>query len=128
MISYSSLDNVLYLTANLDPSLIFWLPLNHCISALGLALTLNFIVTRVPFSLGTILGFSVKVGGKPSAPGAAVEVFLVGAGDSGAVAVEGFLAGSGAGTAAGAFCSSPVSKLRLIFALLSPKGLKALHL
>lgn len=28
--------------------------------------TLNFMVTRVPVSLGTILGFSVKVGGKAS--------------------------------------------------------------
>ena len=37
---------------------------------MGLALTLNFIVTRVPLSLGMILGFSVNVGGMPSSAAA----------------------------------------------------------
>ena len=61
----------MYLLLNLESSWIFWFPLYHCISALGLARTLNFMVTSVPLSLGIILGFSVKVGGMPSSAEAA---------------------------------------------------------
>ncbi len=39
MMSYSLLPASMYFTANLVPSLIFWVPLNHCMSALGLART-----------------------------------------------------------------------------------------
>ncbi len=39
-------------------------------------ITLNFMVTRVPVSLGTILGFSVKVGGKPLSAAAAFSAGL----------------------------------------------------
>ena len=41
IISHSSSPHLTYLTANLEPSFIFSLPLNHCISALGFDLTFD---------------------------------------------------------------------------------------